>query len=434
MIFEVNREEFIRAIRPSVEVATKNTLKDFKYNNLLTIEALQDKIVISAYGGTASLLSPISDSNFGSLDYKCEEEGKTTVRADDLLTFTQSLPNSYDHLKISLESNQLKISSSLNKPGGKKKFNSVRTMPVISETVHLPNTGKKFEQEVEVDREIFVKGMESVIFAPAFEEKMYSYMCMLFEAISDKDQELRFSAGSGGRFAVKSIKGKNIISNAQEAKIIFPKDCLGAVSKLLAEASQPFVIIKSIEADQKNNIPEHIMIEFDEMVLCIYGLEHFTKYPDLTKIINHKYPNRIYSNLEDWVPVIKTIEGTLHGYSENIHNTKVVLEEENEIFEVTPQTTHTSPTFIDMVDVGDCVIKGEKIWFCSNSDYIREMVVQGGKRGRVQLNFESQSILEDIPDDKPKQMKPILVKFSEDIDSVKDVISNFYMFFTVSTK
>ena len=40
MIFEVNKEEFIRAIKPSVEVASKNTLKDFKYENLLTIKAI----------------------------------------------------------------------------------------------------------------------------------------------------------------------------------------------------------------------------------------------------------------------------------------------------------------------------------------------------------------------------------------------------------
>ncbi len=435
MIFEVNKEEFIRAIKPAVEVASKNTLKDFKYENLLTIKAEKDKIVLFAFGGLVSLIAPISGSNFN-IDYNCEEEGSVTIYADDLMTFMQSLPKDYDKVKISLDSNQLKIVSASQK-NSEKKRNSVRTMPIVSEIVRAPNLGKVFEQDVQIDREVFVKGMDGVIFAPAFEEKMYSYMCMLFEAkIEEDEQVIRFSAGTGGRFAIKDISGKHIIKNNQEAKIIFPKDSLNMISKLLSDASSPQVSVKSIKVNQKDDIAEHIMIEFDDMSLCIFGIEHFTGYPDLTKIIAYKYSNRVYSNLEDWKSIVKTIEGTKHRWNENIHNTEVVLDVGENVFEITPKTSHASPTFVDMVDIDNCHVKGEKIWFRCNSDYIREMVIQGGNKGKVQLNFESQALLEGLSDEKEKQktMKPVLVKFPTHVDEAKDISDKFYMFFSVSTK
>ena len=437
MIFEVNRKTFLRALAPVVEVAGTNVIKDFKYEKLVTLEATQDELVLTAFGGAVSILAPISGSNFAPLDYVCSEEGSITIYGEDLVTFLQSL-SAYNNVKISIESNQLKVESTTSSAKS-----AVRRMPTVDEVVSLPNNGKVFEQDVTINREVFVKGIESVQFAPAFEEKMYSYMCMLFEAIGTTDQELRFSAGSGGRFAVKSVKGKNIITNNQEANMIFPKDSLRVILKLLQNATSPVVSIRTVDADQQGNIPDQIMIEFDGISVCIFGLEYFTNYPDLTKIINYKYSNRVYTNLDDWRDVSKTIEGTKHRWAENIHNTEIVFEEVEDssndadkgtIIKITPKTPSANPSFIDIVDVENCSMKGEKIWFRCNSDYIREMVSQGGKGGKIQFNFESQSILDEIPDDKPKQMKPVLVKFSEDIDKPNDLVNNFYMFFTVSNK
>jgi len=436
MIFEVNRKAFLRALAPVVEVAGTNVIKDFKYEKLVTLEATQGELILTAFGGAVSILAPISGSNFDSLEYTCSKEGSITIYGEDLVTFLQSL-SVYNNVKISTESNQLKVESTTSSAKS-----AIRRMPTVDEVVSPPNRGKVFKQDVTVNREVFVKGIESVQFAPAFEEKMYSYMCMLFEAIGTTDQELRFSAGSGGRFAVKSVKGKNIITNNQEANMIFPKDSLRVILKLLQNATSPVVSIRTVDADQQANIPDQIMIEFDGISVCIFGLEYFTNYPDLTKIINYKYSNRIYTNLEDWRDVSKTIEGTKHRWVENIHNTEVVLdnvEDSNDadkgtIIKVTPKTSNANPSFINIVDVENCSTKGEKIWFRCNSDYIREIVSQGGKGGKIQLNFESQSILDDIPDDKPKQMKPVLVKFSEDIDKPNNLVNNFYIFFTVSNK
>jgi len=435
MIFEVNREEFTRAIMPSIEVATKNTLKDFKHENLITMKVEKDKLILLSYGGTMSLIASISDSNFADIDYKCEDEGQVTIYANDLSKGIISLPQGYSKIKIYLDSNQLKISNAL-KSDKDRKTDSVRSISILTEVVRPPNLGTTFDQDISIDREVFVNGIESVIFAPAYEEKLFSYMCMLFEAKIGTDQEVRFSAGSGGRFAIKSVTGKSIVKNNTEAKMIFPKDSLGSISKILSSVADESVSIKSVGVDHSKHVPEHIMIEFGDMILCVFGLEHFTKYPDLAKVLKHKYSNRIYSSLEDWKSVEQAIDLTRNRWKDSIHNTEIMIEEDNEVFKVTPQTPNTNTTIIGMVDTDACIVKGDKIWFRCNSDYIREMVVHGGGKGTIQFNFESQSVLEGVTDDKKAQklMKPVLVRFPENVDGIKNIVDNFYMFFSISTK
>jgi hypothetical protein len=168
--------------------------------------------------------------------------------------------------------------------------------------------------------------------------------------------------------------------------------------------------------------------------MCLFGSESFTKYPDLTNIIEYQYPNRIYSDLQGWNFAVGGVEMSRRGHDSNIHNTEVIFESENERFMVTPQTAHACTTPIHIVDIEDCVAKGDKIWFKCNSVYLTEVAERAGKSGKVQFNFESQQVLEDIPKDKPKQMKPVLVKFPEKSNDASSTTENFYMFFTVSTK
>jgi hypothetical protein len=192
--------------------------------------------------------------------------------------------------------------------------------------------------------------------------------------------------------------------------------------------------IRTVEQDGSKSIPEQIVLEGNGITLSVFGSESFTNYPELTNIIEHKYPNRIYSDLEGWAFAIGGVEMSRRGHVSNIHNTKVVFESENERFMVTPQTAHACTTPIHIVDIDKCVATGDKIWFKCNSEYLTEMAARAGRQGKVQFNFESQEILNDIPKDKPKQMKPVLVKFPEKSDDILHTTENFYMFFTVSTK
>ena len=432
MKFIVNSVEFERALRPVINIATKNTKKEFKYEFIFTLESFNDKITCVSYGGKASITSTISNDNFASLNYSCEKEGNVTIDAEKMFLSLKSIPNV--DVEIEVSSGQLNISTL----SGKK---YVRSIAVYDEPVVAPNVATKFSKEIEINREIFINGMNRILFSPEFEEKMLNYMCMLFESFHGDEDIVRFSAGSGGRFAVKEIMGKNIIKNKQDVRMILPKDNLANIVKVLTDANCEKIKVKYAEADSSELIPEQIVFNFgetscDEINMCIFGIDRFSKYPDLNKIIDYQYPNRIFSDLKDWDYAISGIDMTLKNYKENIHNTKVVLKTDKNIFMVNPLTKDVAESPVDIVDDEKCIISGddEDIWFTCNSIYLKEMVVHAGKMGKIQLNFESQSILENIPDDQPQQMKPILVKFDEKIDDAKSITENFYMFFTVSTK
>ena len=430
MKFNVDSRELSIAIGPALEVANHNCIKEFRYEGLLTLKAENDKIVVSAYGGLASLVTTIS--NKSSLNYSCEKEGEVTVVADNLFDgLTTMEPGD---VEIKLLSGEVVITL-LSKKASKRSFAR------IDKVVQPPNVGIKCVQSVKVKKSVFAKGLGSVIFAPAIEEKMFTYMCALMEALTEgKKQVFRFSAGTGGRFAIKAVEGEKIFEADEEIKIIFPKNNLSNIHKVASSISCDKVMIRTVEQDPRNNIPEHIMVELDgegtsqgiEIVMCVFGIENFSKYPDLTSIINHKYSNRIYSDLKGWNYAIGGVNMSKRGHDNNIHNTEVVFESENNRFLVTPQTAHACPTPIN-IDDKNSVAKGEKIWFKCNSQYLREMM-SCGKTGRIQLNFDSQESLNDIPDDKPKQMRPVLIKFPEVSDDIQKTKENFYMFFTVSTK
>ena len=172
MKFCVNNKEMAVSIAPAVVVAIDASVKDFPYKDLITIKAEDNGIVVLSYGGTSSLKSIISDSNFSSLKYECKKKGCATVNAlnlrDSLLTMESG------DVEVSLSSGELMVTLLSDK-------SSKRSMGVVSTEVELPNFGSEFEQEVEIRKEVFQRGVDDVSFAPADEEKMQNYMCMLME-------------------------------------------------------------------------------------------------------------------------------------------------------------------------------------------------------------------------------------------------------------
>ncbi len=292
MKFNVDSRELAKAIGPVKEVATKNCVKEFDYCGFLTIKAKKHKLEIMAYGGTASITTTIS--NAGTANYKCKREGVVTVYATDIFDALETMDAGTVDIKA--VSGELVITLVSNK-------SIKRSIEVVDAVVRPPNVGTKFVQSVVVNKRIFVKALKSVMFAPATEEKMLPYQCMLIETFTKgKDNTIRFSAGSGGRFAIKAISGKHIYETDEDVQIIFPKYNLSNIYKVLSSVRCDSVLVRTVGQNSSKNIPEQIMIELDagdvEIVLSIFGSESFTKYPNLTNIINYQYPNRIYSDLK----------------------------------------------------------------------------------------------------------------------------------------
>jgi len=425
MKFCVNNRVLAEAIKPAVIVSTVDCVKDFAYANLTTIKIEDDQIVLSSYGGTASV-SVVIPGDTKDLKYKCETEGSVTVNS---LDFQDSLTTTEPgNVEIKLTSNELKVTLLSDKT-------NKRSMGTFDVSVEIPKVGTKYSQSIDIRRDIFGMGLNDVFFASGTEEKLEQYMCMLMETSASKGkQSARFQAGTGGRFVIKTIEGKKVFTVDEDVSIIFPKNNLSIVKNILNSLTEEDLEIRCVEQNASKNIPEQIMMLCGGVTLSLFGTESFTSYPDLDKLIKEKYPNRIYSDSQGWDYAIGSVKMTRRGHEGNIHNTEVVFEEEKERFMVTPQTAHACTTPIHIVDVEECKATGKKIWFKCNSEYLKEAVARSKHHGKMQFNFESQEMLKSIPDDKPKLLRPVFVKYPEKSSEAKKVTENFCMIFTVSNK
>ncbi len=306
----------------------------------------------------------------------------------------------------------------------------VQPVPTFEDKVKVPQIADSFNKEIEINREIFIDGINRVSFAIAFEEKMRNYMCMVFESSKDN---VRFSAGSGSRFTVSNVSGKNIGSKSK-TQIIFPKNNLSNISKILSDASDTNIVIKYAEANGEKGSPEQIVIEFGGTILYVLGIDTSIKYPDMDSILDFDYSNKVYSNVEDWRMAVAGISATMHVIdSDTIYNTEVKVDTEKGYFRTETKTLLKAKNKVKFTDDEKSITNSDNPWFRCNSLYLKEMVSRANKTGEVSIHFENQQKLEDLPDDE-QRMKPVLVKFSDNLNEAKNTVENFYMFFSVSTK
>ena len=72
-------------------------------------------------------------------------------------------------------------------------------------------------------------------------------------------------------------------------------------------------------------------------------------------------------------------------------------------------------------------------WFRCMSDFIEEIAQKGYQDGNVLVSFEDQAVLDTIPKDKPKIIKPVLFSYPPRVN--KDgTTEKLHVFMGVSTR
>lgn len=428
MKFRVNTEVFLKAVKAAAVIATKNIKKcgdrnePFHLANLVSLEASSKALCLKAYGGMASITYTITETE----GYTFDKSGGITVLAKELQSALRSFPLE-EQLYVSIDNDQLRIAPTSEKDN----FISV---PIIGQVaIQCPNTSKQNDQVTIVDREHFVKCLQKIKFAPAVKETMLCYMCVLFESWKNS---FKFSSGTGGRFIVDQSEGKSI--STDKTKLIFPSNSLASIIDVLKHSDDKTIKIRSVAVDAINRIPEQIVMETNSVSLAIYGLEHFTKYPDMNKVFNYEYPYSVSTRAKDWKYAIEAIAASRHFNKNSIHNTKITADLLHGYFELETNTAlkmNKKIPFESGVFVTDPnKDKSYKPWFQCNSDYLQEMVKIASKDDVVVINFKDQSGIETLDGKQAqKYMKPVLIHFPE--KNHKDgVIEKFFMFFSISTK
>lgn len=422
MKFKINTETLLNAVKPASEIALRNTKKKFRHEKNITIKASIKALNITAYGGTASITIKVTEAD----GYAFMESGGITVRAKELQSALMSFSLS-DNLFVTIEGCYVKMTL--------ESDNQIYiSIPASTELIEFPYRSLKFKQQTIVDRKYFIKGLEKIKFAPAFEEKMFCYMCVLFESWNNR---IRFSAGTGARFASTDYSGDIKSISTNETRIILPKTNISNLATIFKNTDCSTIKIKSTNTIELICSQDQVVLEAENITVALYDIEHFAKYPDMDQKIKHNYSYQIPTWISDWKYALEAIIASKHFFKNNIHNARIIANLMLGHFDLTTNTEMKMNRRVDFdfgVFVKDSIIdKGHKPWFCCNSDYLREMVKVADKGDIVVINFDDQSILDTIPDDKPKQMSPILLKYPEKTnkDGVKE---NLHLYFLVSNK
>ena len=293
---------------------------------------------------------------------------------------------------------------------------------------HVP-ISTEFVEETIVDRQSFLRGIRKVAFAMPKEKLVSSYSCILFESWNDN---MRFSAGNGNRFVILDIGAESHEISSNEMREIFPKKHLTNITRIFKDSPQPTITIKL--ADRKNMRNDRIVIESGSIVLTLLAFEFFTKYPDLSPVVNHNYKYQISTSISDWRHAVEVIATSCESNCKGIHNTKVSANLLNGCFEMQTNKGDQVDRKVDF-ELGTYVIDPSKDrcykpWFCCNSWGLREMIKKRHKDGVVIVNFDDQVQFNYIPKEL-KDIKTVLIKYPEKkyTDSTKETFS---MFFSVS--
>lgn len=420
MEFIINTKTFIKYVTPAADIALKNAVKYHSWAGLIKISTYPNIIEIDAYGGSASVTVKIRLSD----GYEYNDMGNACVQAKELSDALKSFPPTEDIVVCICDGKLMLFPVS--------DENKYIKIPLFSDLIEHPKLPEEYDEEVTVNREYFIKGLQQVKYAPA-KEVLFSYMSVLFES---SNNTLKFSAGNGGRFTVVEYIGNGELISSGDIDTILPKTNISNIIRIFKKESCSTLDIKMSSGDPTENIPEQLVIEADNITLRIYGLEYFTKYPVLTKILNNNYTYQIPTKVQDWKYAAEAIAASKHSCEEHVHNIKVMADIQSGHFDLQPNTLlqmNINVHFKPEACVTDTAKeKSYKPWFCCNACYLCEMAKKN-KNKTVILNFEDQAKLDEIPDDQPKQIKPVLLRFPDEVDK-NGVTEKSVVFFTVSTK
>jgi DNA polymerase III sliding clamp (beta) subunit (PCNA family) len=349
----------------------------------------------------------LSDKNCNGLGYECAKDGMITCVAVDLIKALKGFQPS-QQVVVSATPNEIKIALATD-------LEQYSAVLVIAQDVKPPALADKFDTEVKVNREVFMDGLSKVKFAMGIEETKPYYKCLFFES---KNKAVKFVAGSGARFAINDVAGKNIVDG--DCSIVFPDTNIATMVKILSLSSSPDISIK--KAIATDVYPDQIIIEYSGVTLVILGIDNSIKYAEVDKVTTYNYPNSVTSNINDWLWAGNAIEGTKttsEKMSSDIHNTEVTFKDN-----YCDVVTSTMAKAKRKVSFNNKIIKSETAVpsFRINSEYLTDITQNSDyKSGEIIFSFEDKT-------------KPVLVRFPEKVNASKETTENFTMFFATSKR
>lgn len=260
MKFKVKVKEFLEGLEPAFTVATKGVRRDYPLATLVTIVAEKKKITVLADGGRMTISNEISDLTCGDVGfYECLSGGTCTVRTSELRATLSSFSlsdeimietrayaeNKADKDADAADGDDKVVADAAVESGQELLFTLLsdteqyQTVPCLRSHIQTPQAVTDFMETQKPDdafqmrREIFFYAASKVLFAQGFEEHREKYMYWVIRA---EKEQVRFAAGSGARFAILDIDGKDITNVSKQTNLLIPNEQSAALLEIISKA------------------------------------------------------------------------------------------------------------------------------------------------------------------------------------------------------
>jgi len=376
MKFKAQAGGLLAGIKPMIAVATKGTQKDYPNAGLITFKSLINYVEVIADGGHVSSSNEISNETYN-LDYVCENDGTATVNAVDLHSSLSSFP------ATSILSFEV-----VDNAGGRelsiRDNDEIQTLPI--QNIHCeyvePVHDKKSKQvSITLRRETFISYANKISFAHGYTQECKEYTYWVLKALSEN--EIRFVAGSGMRFAVVELLGSNITDAKNSSTILFPNDQTQPILSVLSDLKCQDVTITAQDRT--------ISIICNKTKICLYTCDPDVVWPDEEKFLRRSSKFLFTTQVNKWKNAVKGIVATNNEdvrKQNKMHSCILNVDLANKLIQTKTEMTLKSSRKVLIDDFATNEDQTNFVIKCSSA-YINELISKGSDDGFLQFEIEN---------------------------------------------
>lgn len=279
-------------------------------------------------------------------------------------------------------------------------------------------TFTKTQELCRIDKSIFVEGMRKINFAIGYEPSRPDFNRQLCQV---KQDEVRFTTGTGARFAIMSYRGNGIVSFQEEVTVSIPDYSIANVLACTKKAIDKDITIQKL---MPRSDDQHLIIRYDHTQIIIFqkgGLH----YPPFDNVLKRDYSYQFKCDFDQFKHAVAGLRAT---------NT---LQHQ----EVSPR--HTAFLDLDLIK-GKIILSSATNVSSTRSLPIRKVIRQSENlRPRIKISTEyllevankgpksKGSLMTISIENQPPEEKtpPILVEFPKVVNKKRGTTERFVMFF-----
>lgn len=309
MKFRARTKALVESLDASLNVASTAGIKDYENSNRITIFSENDRIISFADNGFVQLRGEISDTDYPNLDYTCISNGSATLKVKELREILSSFPDN-EIIEFEIISNnsgeELKISSTLDA----EIFQSLST---FSDNITFPKIVidqlESVDNVFEIRRDIFNNAANRLAFARGFEDYRAKYKYWMIRA---SQESIRFTCGTGGRFAILDFVGNNISNVTKNTDFMIPCDQSPIITKFTAKINDENIQFISLDT--------HLVLRTRNYLMSMPNYDPpISEWPDEGSVISRKNKYRMATRLGDWPSIVKGIMATYNDEYKSSH-------------------------------------------------------------------------------------------------------------------